>query len=107
MQKAIHTTPWLNQICGSALGCLRSCLLQVDVSKVWISFSSIIVASSFIFSKAISDIFLSVIFLFVVHPYDVGDGIMIGPDLHYVSFYPAQPVLHAPPQHLHAYVVLH
>ena len=60
-------------------------LLQVDLSKVWISFSSIIVASSFIFSKAISDVFLSVIFLFVVHPYDVGDGIMIGQDLHYVS----------------------
>ena len=52
---------------------------------MWISFSSIIVASSFIFSKAISDVFLSVIFLFVVHPYDVGDGIMIGKDLHYVS----------------------
>lgn len=59
--------------------------MQVDLSRVWLSFSSIIVASSFIFSKAISDIFLSVIFLFVVHPYDVGDGIMIGPDLHYVS----------------------
>ena len=57
----------------------------MDLSKVWISFSSIIVASSFIFSKAISDVFLSVIFLFVVHPYDVGDGIMIGQDLHYVS----------------------
>ena len=68
---------------------LQENLLQVDLSKVWISFSSIIVASSFIFSKAISDVFLSVIFLFVVHPYDVGDGIMIGQDLHYVSFSPS------------------
>ena len=59
--------------------------MQVDVTKVWISFSSIIVAFSFIFSKAISDLFLSVVFLFVVHPFDVGDGILIGTDMHYVE----------------------
>ena len=58
--------------------------VQVDVSKAWISFSSIVVAFSFIFSTAIQNTFMSVIFLFVVHPYDVGDGIMIGTDLHFV-----------------------
>jgi small-conductance mechanosensitive channel len=60
-------------------------VFSVDVSKAWISFSSIIVAFSFIFSKAISDLFLAVVFLFVVHPFDVGDGIMIGTDMHFVS----------------------
>jgi len=60
-------------------------VFAVDVSKAWISFSSIIVAFSFIFSRAISDLFLSVVFLFVVHPFDVGDGIMIGTDMHFVS----------------------
>lgn len=51
---------------------------------MWISFSSMVVAFSFIFAKAISDMFMSVVFLFVVHPYDVGDGILIGGDMHFV-----------------------
>ena len=51
---------------------------QVDVNKVWITFSSIILAFSFVFSNSIRDMYAAVIFLFVVHPFDVGDALMIG-----------------------------
>lgn len=45
---------------------------------MWITFSSIILAFSFVFSKSIGDMYAAVIFLFVVHPFDVGDALMIG-----------------------------
>lgn len=53
-------------------------IFDVDVNKVWITFSSIILAFSFVFSKSIGDMYAAVIFLFVVHPFDVGDALMIG-----------------------------
>jgi len=51
--------------------------LQVNVSKVWLTVSSVLLAFSFIFSAAISNTFESVIFLFVVHPFDVGDVLLL------------------------------
>ena len=44
------------------------CNVQVNVSKVWLTLSSIIVALSFAFSNTIMNLFNSVIMLFVVHP---------------------------------------
>ena len=64
-----------------ALHLLVCCTVQVDVNKVWITFSSIILAFSFVFSKSIGDMYAAVIFLFVVHPFDVGDALMIGSNL--------------------------
>ena len=93
---------------------------QVDVNKAWISFSSIVVAFSFIFGSTIQQMFAAVVFLFVsafctqlqsvracaickecnshsssdsplmqvVHPFDVGDGVLIGTDMHYVRLAP-------------------
>ena len=51
--------------------------MQVNVSKVWITASSVLIAFSFIFSKVISELFESIIFLFFVRPFDAGDGIFI------------------------------
>lgn len=51
--------------------------LQVNVTKVWLTLSSIIVALSFAFSNTIMNLFNSVILLFVVHPFDVGDALLI------------------------------
>ncbi len=51
--------------------------LQVDLTKVWLTMSSIIVAFSFSFSNSIMNLFNSVILLFVVHPFDVGDALLI------------------------------
>ena len=51
--------------------------LQVNVSKVWLTVSSVLLAFSFVFGTAIRNTFESVVFLFVVHPYDVGDVLML------------------------------
>ena len=45
---------------------------------MWLTFSSIILAFSFMFSTSISNMYQAVVFLFVVHPFDVGDALMLG-----------------------------
>ena len=54
--------------------------LQVDVNKVWLSFSSVILAFVFVFGNSLRNMYESVIFLFVMHPYDVGDALFISGD---------------------------
>lgn len=58
---------------------------QVDVTHLWTAVAAAIVAFSFIFKNAIATMFDSVIFLFVVHAFDVGDGILLNGDLHKVQ----------------------
>ena len=60
-------------------------VVQVNVTHLWTAVAAAIVAFSFIFKNAIATMFDSVIFLFVVHAFDVGDGILINGDLHKVS----------------------
>ena len=52
--------------------------MDVDVSSLWISFSSSLVALAFVFGGVMREYFESAVFLFSVHPYDVGDWIVIG-----------------------------
>lgn len=59
-------------------------IVQVDVTHLWTAVAAAIVAFSFIFKSAIATMFDSVVFLFVVHAFDVGDGILINGDLHKV-----------------------
>lgn len=54
--------------------------LQVDVNKVWLSFSSVFLAFVFVFGNSLRNMYESVIFLFVMHPYDVGDALFINGD---------------------------
>ena len=63
---------------------LASCA-QVDVNKVYVTLSSIILAFAFVFGNNIRNLYESVIFLFVVHPYDVGDVLLIDTVWHSVS----------------------
>ncbi len=60
--------------------------MQVNLRLAWIQFSSCVVAGAFVFANSIRTIYESVVFLFVVHPFDVGDGIQIGalPDYYIV-----------------------
>lgn len=51
--------------------------MQVNVAQVWLSFSSVILAFTFIFGASLQRMYENVIFLFVVHPYDVGDALMV------------------------------
>jgi hypothetical protein len=54
--------------------------VQVDLSKAWLTFSSIVLAFAFIFGNNIRNLYEAVIFLFVVHPFDVGDVLLMGAD---------------------------
>ena len=60
-------------------------LLQVDIQKVWLLFSSVVLAFAFIFGNSIRQLYEAVIFLFVIHPYDVGDWLKIGTNQYQVS----------------------
>jgi len=58
----------------------------VNLRNAWLQFSSCVVAGAVVFANSIRTIYESVVFLFVVHPFDVGDGIFIGalPDYYVV-----------------------
>ncbi len=80
---------------GCALACccpmnrndlLPFALMQVDVSRLWTTVASIVIAFSFIFGTSIRQMYESVIFLFVVHPFDVGDALIVLADYHVVSW---------------------
>ena len=45
---------------------------------MWLLFSSVVLAFAFIFGNSIRQLYEAVIFLFVIHPYDVGDWLKIG-----------------------------
>ena len=52
--------------------------MQVDLSQAWLTFSSIVLAFAFVFGNSIRNMYEAVIFLFVVHPFDVGDVLLMG-----------------------------
>ena len=66
-----------------------SAALQVDVNKVWLSFSSIFLAFAFVFGNSLRNLYEAIIFLFVIHPFDVGDALFVNGDWCMVSVYRA------------------
>lgn len=73
-------------------------VFNVDVIKTYLALSSLILAFSFVFQNSIRTMYENVVFLFVVHPFDVGDVLQVGEgdtgvtykvdqiDLHYTIF---------------------
>ncbi|EIE26550.1 hypothetical protein COCSUDRAFT_39616 [Coccomyxa subellipsoidea C-169] len=53
-------------------------IFNVDIAKVWATITTILLAFVFVFGNSIRNIYEAVIFLFVVHPFDVGDVLLIG-----------------------------
>ncbi len=53
-----------------------------DINQAWLSFSSLLIASSFVFSTAASGAFASLVFLISVNPFDTGDIVIIDKDLY-------------------------
>lgn len=51
--------------------------MQVDLQKTWVMFSSIVLAFAFVFGNSVRTVYESIIYLFVVHPFDVGDKIVV------------------------------
>ncbi len=81
--------------------------VQVNVNRVWLTISSIVLACSFVFGNSIRNVFESVVFLFVVHPFDVGDALLVtdpqdsaaGPQYHLVDPPPSSTLsIHIPHQ---------
>jgi len=52
-------------------------IFRVNVNRVWLTISSIVLAFAFVFGNSIRNVFESVVFLFVVHPFDVGDALLV------------------------------
>ena len=57
--------------------CQHSTILQVPLEKTWVAFSSIVLAFAFVFGNSVKTLYESIIYLFVVHPFDVGDKIIV------------------------------
>ena len=51
-------------------------IFGVNVGHLILSLSSFAIASAFIFGNTLRTVYESVVFLFLVHPYQVGDRIM-------------------------------
>lgn len=59
--------------------------MQVNVTHLWTLVAAALVSFSFVFKSVMSSMFDSVVFMFVVHPYDVGDSILVNGDLFKVT----------------------
>ena len=57
---------------------------EVDVGHVWVSFTSVILAFTFVFGQSVRTAYENVVFLFMVHPFDVGDRLLIDGETHTV-----------------------
>jgi small-conductance mechanosensitive channel len=61
----------------------------VNTQKLLVAFSSILLPSVFVFGNAARSTFESLIFLFIVHPFDVGDRILVDGVSLLVEVYPS------------------
>ena len=52
-------------------------VLRQSVSELWLGFSGLVVAFSFVFAGTASAVFENAVFIFAVHAYDVGDTLLI------------------------------
>ena len=53
--------------------------MQINLQKLWVTLGSIMVSLTFVFGNNMRSIYEAVVYLFVVHPYDVGDAVLCGP----------------------------
>ncbi|CAA7021976.1 unnamed protein product [Microthlaspi erraticum] len=63
----------INIVTAIAIVVIWLVLLEIASSKVLLFVSSQVVLLAFIFGNTVKTVFESIIFLFIVHPYDVGD----------------------------------
>lgn len=49
----------------------------MNLEKTWLAFSSIVLAFAFVFGNSVKTVYEAIIYLFVVHPFDVGDKIIV------------------------------
>ena len=52
-------------------------IFRIPIYNVWITVSSVILAFAFVFGNSLRRLYESVIFIFLVHPFDVGDAVTV------------------------------
>ncbi|GAX78241.1 hypothetical protein CEUSTIGMA_g5683.t1 [Chlamydomonas eustigma] len=52
-------------------------IFQVDISNLWVSISTIALGFVFVFGNSVKTLYESVLYLFVVHAFDVGDWLQL------------------------------
>ncbi|KAL6757038.1 hypothetical protein V8C86DRAFT_3026394 [Haematococcus lacustris] len=71
----------LELICGVVLHVVAAgvylAIFKVSIQQLWVTLSSVVLAFVFVFGNSLRAIYESVIFLFVVHPFDVGDVLQL------------------------------
>ena len=50
----------------------------MNLTRIWLTISGLMLSFVFIFGNSIKTLFESVVYLFVVRPFDVGDAILLG-----------------------------
>ncbi|XVE67211.1 hypothetical protein DITRI_Ditri08aG0141900 [Diplodiscus trichospermus] len=70
----------VNFIAGTIIAIIWLIILEIATSRVVALFSSQLVLAAFIFGNTCKTIFESIIFLFIIHPFDVGDRCEIDGD---------------------------
>lgn len=73
----------VNVVVGIIIGIIWLIILGIATSKLILVVSSQLVVAAFIFGNTLKTVFEAIIFLFVVHPFDVGDrceidGVQVG-----------------------------
>jgi len=74
-----YSLPSQKEILDSRIGRTFVLLLQINLQKLWVTLGSIMVSLTFVFGNNMRSIYEAVVYLFVVHPYDVGDAVLVGP----------------------------
>lgn len=73
----VFATSFFFQVLHIFMFFLYLIIFNVDVMKTWAGFASLFLGFSFIFGNSIRTTYESVIFLFLAHPYDVGDALLL------------------------------
>ncbi|XWS40238.1 hypothetical protein CRYUN_Cryun18bG0123100 [Craigia yunnanensis] len=63
----------VNFVAGTIIAVIWLVMLEIASSRIIVLFSSQLVLAAFIFGNTCKTIFESIIFLFIIHPFDVGD----------------------------------
>ena len=59
-------------------------IFDMNIMEMWFTVSSVLLAFAFMFGNSVKVLFESIIFIFIVHSFDIGDNILINGERHVV-----------------------
>ncbi|CAG9464722.1 unnamed protein product [Pedinophyceae sp. YPF-701] len=60
-------------------------IFEVEIMQVWLSFATMALAFTFVFGTTLKNVFEAILLLFVTHPFDVGDAILLGGEFYTIQ----------------------